>query len=99
VPQDTAAERVKKLMSIQQKISLEFNQSFVGSVVDVIVDETQNKGKATGRMLCDAPEIDNIVHLSGAYDVIAGDICKALIKRVSEYELYADVCKSQKVTE
>ena len=47
-------------MEIQQAISLQINQSFVGQTLDVLV-EGFNNGISVGRSYRDAPEIDGLV--------------------------------------
>ena len=47
-------------MELQQAISLQINQTFVGQILDVLV-EGFNDGIAMGRSYRDAPEIDGLV--------------------------------------
>lgn len=53
-------ERWERLMALQQNISLERNQSFVGKTLDVLI-EGQGDGVSLGRCYRDAPEIDGLV--------------------------------------
>jgi ribosomal protein S12 methylthiotransferase len=57
-------ERLQRLMTQQEAISLEKNQAFIGKTLDVLV-EGQNKGMSIGRSRRDAPEIDGLVIIDG----------------------------------
>jgi ribosomal protein S12 methylthiotransferase len=60
VPAEVKEERFQRLMELQQAISLQINQTFVGQTLDVLV-EGFNNGIAMGRSYRDAPEIDGLV--------------------------------------
>jgi len=60
VPAEVKEERFQRLMELQQIISLQINQTFVGQTLDVLV-EGFNDGIAMGRSYRDAPEIDGLV--------------------------------------
>ena len=60
IPSQVKQERWERLMTLQQAISLERNQSFVGKTLDVLV-EGRGQGVSLGRSYRDAPEIDGLV--------------------------------------
>ena len=60
VPPEVKQERYERLMEIQQDISLQVNQSYVGRTLDVLV-EGYGDGLSIGRSYRDAPEIDGMV--------------------------------------
>jgi ribosomal protein S12 methylthiotransferase len=60
IPSQVKQERWERLMTLQQEISLERNQSFVGKTLDVLV-EGRGEGVSLGRSYRDAPEIDGLV--------------------------------------
>jgi ribosomal protein S12 methylthiotransferase len=64
VPPEVKEERYQRVMEIQQAISLEKNQSFVGRTLDVLV-EGQGDGVSLGRTYRDAPEIDGLAIIEG----------------------------------
>ncbi len=68
IPSEVKEERYSRLMALQQGISLERNQSFVGQTLDVLV-EGQGKGISIGRSYRDAPEIDGMVIVEGKIPV------------------------------
>ena len=68
IPEEVKQERLDKLMTMQQSISLEVNQTFVGQTLDVLVEshgELENSSDqiAVGRSYRDAPEIDGLVFI------------------------------------
>jgi ribosomal protein S12 methylthiotransferase len=66
VPEEVKQERWERLMELQQNISLERNQSYVGKILDVLI-EGQGDGLSLGRSYRDAPEIDGMVIVEGEY--------------------------------
>lgn len=60
VPPEVKEERYDRLMTLQQQISLERNQAFIGKTLDVLF-EGQGDGISLGRSYRDAPEIDGLV--------------------------------------
>jgi ribosomal protein S12 methylthiotransferase len=60
VPDGVKEERYQRLMELQQTISLQINQTYVGKTLDVLV-EGFNNGITMGRSYRDAPEIDGLV--------------------------------------
>lgn len=58
-------ERVEKLMTVQQSISLAKNQNWVGKNIDILVEGKQDD-ILVGRSFRDAPEIDGLVIAEGA---------------------------------
>jgi ribosomal protein S12 methylthiotransferase len=68
VPQEVKEERIQRLMTLQEGISLARNQSFVGQVQDVLV-EGVNDGIIVGRAYHDAPEIDGLVFVEGEAEI------------------------------
>jgi ribosomal protein S12 methylthiotransferase len=60
IPAEVKEERYQRLMSLQQSISMQINQSFVGQRLDILV-EGFDKGLSIGRSYRDAPEIDGLV--------------------------------------
>jgi ribosomal protein S12 methylthiotransferase len=64
VPPEVKQERWERLMALQQQISLERNQQFVGKTLDVLM-EGYGDGLSLGRSYRDAPEIDGMVIAEG----------------------------------
>ena len=81
-------QRHKKLMTLQQKISREINESYVGKTIPCIVEGYTDYGIVLMRSEHDAPEIDGMVYASSEKPVVPGDIENVLIERADEYDLF-----------
>lgn len=84
VPAEVKQERFERLMELQQPISLQVNQSYVGKTLDVLVEGYDN-GISIGRSYRDAPEIDGMVLVEGKAEV--GDIVPVRITGAMAYDL------------
>lgn len=84
IPAEVKQERYERLMELQQGISLQVNQSYVGKTLDVLV-EGRDKAIAIGRSYRDAPEIDGMVFIEG--DSQIGEIVPVKITGAMAYDL------------
>jgi ribosomal protein S12 methylthiotransferase len=84
VPAEVKQERFERLMELQQGISMQVNQSYVGKTLDVLV-EGKDKGITIGRSYRDAPEIDGLVFIEG--DAKIGSIVPVRITGAMAYDL------------
>jgi ribosomal protein S12 methylthiotransferase len=84
VPAEVKQERYDQLMELQAGISLEKNQAFVGSTLDVLV-EGQGDGITLGRTYRDAPEIDGMAIIEDELPV--GEIVPVRITGAMTYDL------------
>jgi ribosomal protein S12 methylthiotransferase len=84
VPDEVKEERYNRLMELQQAISLEINQSYVGQTLDVLVDGYDN-GISVGRSYRDAPEVDGLVVVEG--ELPLGEIVPIRISGGLVYDL------------
>ncbi len=88
VPQEIKEYRYDRLMSMQQSISLQINQSFVGQQLDVLIEgRDRKKGIFLGRSYRDAPEIDGWVFVEGKLEI--GEIVPVRITGAMAYDLTA----------
>jgi ribosomal protein S12 methylthiotransferase len=67
LPQTVKDQRLQQLAALQEGISLEINQKFVGETLDVLF-EGSGDGISVGRSYRDAPEIDGLVILNEIVD-------------------------------
>jgi len=79
-------ERYERLMELQQSISLQINQSYVGKTLDVLIEGYDN-GISIGRSYRDAPEIDGLVLVESKAKV--GEIVPVKITGAMAYDLTA----------
>ena len=88
VPEAVKEERYARLMELTARISAEKLAAKVGRTLDVIVDEVDEEGGATGRSYADAPDIDGSVFLRDAGTLAVGDIVPVTIEDADEHDLY-----------
>ena len=86
-----AKSRYKKLMEIQQGISIERNKSFVGKILPCIIECYSDDGEVIARTQYDAPEIDGVVNIKTDKHVVPGDIEMVKITASSEYDLFGEI--------
>ncbi len=86
--QEVKEERRERLMLLQQQISLEKNQQFLGKVLPVLV-EGCGDGLSLGRSYRDAPEVDGLVIIEG--EVPPGEIVPVTISGAMHYDLSGTV--------
>jgi ribosomal protein S12 methylthiotransferase len=88
VPAEVKQERLDRLMTAQQKISLQRNQEFVGRTLTALIEGTQD-GISLGRTYRDAPEVDGLVLIEG--EVPVGEMLPILITGAMPYDLSGHV--------
>ena len=93
IPAEVKEERFKRLMEMQQQISLECNRTFIGRKLDVLL-EGSGQGVSIGRSYRDAPEIDGLVLVKG--EIPTGQMIQVLIKEAMVYDLSGEVVKQNK---
>ncbi|MBN1453779.1 MAG: 30S ribosomal protein S12 methylthiotransferase RimO [Anaerolineales bacterium] len=84
VPAAVKQARFERLMELQQGISMQINQSYVGKTLDVLVEGFDN-GISVGRSYRDAPEIDGLVFIEGKLEL--GQIVSVRITGAMAYDL------------
>ena len=92
----TKQERLDALMTLQSEISLEFNQSRVGSEIKVIVDDF-NDGVFVCRSEFESPEVDGeiLVKYDASVEVdpysLIGEFITVKVVGADEYDLIAEI--------
>ncbi|MCL5946975.1 MAG: 30S ribosomal protein S12 methylthiotransferase RimO [Chloroflexi bacterium] len=101
VPLVTREHRRKKLLAIQEKISLEIQQRLIGTTLDVLIEGSDDQsrpryskhasqdGWSVGRSTRDAPEVDGIVLVRGRQRI--GSIVPVRIHEATAYDLIGEV--------
>lgn len=95
VPTEVKQERYERLMALQQGISLEINQSYVGKTLHTLIDG-QGDGISLGRSYRDAPEIDGMVIVEG--EIPTGEIVPVHITGAMQYDLTGAVEIPNRIT-
>lgn len=92
VPPEIMAEREQAFMQLQADISFNRLQAKIGSVQQVLVDSSDEKG-AVARSHADAPEIDGLVYIRDGQQLKAGDMVDVRITDADEYDLNGQLLK------
>jgi ribosomal protein S12 methylthiotransferase len=100
LPSRVKSERLDVIMSRQQEVSRQANNKFLGSTIDVLIDE-EEKGQQPfsldgyraylGRSQYDAPEVDGAVYVNSAKKLKPGDFVKVKVTDTMEYDLVGEV--------
>ena len=92
VSKRTAESRCARLMELQQEISQERGEMFIGRELEVIAEDIDaESGEIWGRSYRDAPEVDGLVCVAGAEGVRMGDVLTAGIYDVAGNDLFGEV--------
>ncbi len=91
ISKKVAKERYKKLMEIQQEISLERNTRFIGKLLPCIIECYSDEGEVIARTQYDAPEIDGVVNIKTDKHLVPGDIEMVRIVDATEYDLVGEI--------
>jgi ribosomal protein S12 methylthiotransferase len=89
IPDEVKESRVAELMEIQQNISSELNESFVGKVFKVIIDRKEGEF-FIGRTEFDSPEVDQEALIAGEYNLTPGIFYNIRITKSGEFDLYGE---------
>ena len=94
VPEDLKQQRLARFMEHQAAISARKLAAKVGRTLDVLVDsvETVGRGKARHqraltRSSADAPEIDGVVEIADAGDLVPGQFAQVTITAAHQHDL------------
>lgn len=95
VKKKVASDRMRRLMSLQRKISRQKNRALIGKTLQVLVEgpSDDNPLLMVGRHPGQAPEIDGAVILSGD-EVYPGELRAARITDATDYDLVGDVSET-----
>jgi ribosomal protein S12 methylthiotransferase len=103
VPAEVAIERRNRLMAAQQPIAAERNASWVGRIVDVLIEqENPSSGEMIGRCARFAPDVDGEVRVNpGAGGLCAspGTMVPVLITASTPYDLQGEVVGARAMVE
>jgi ribosomal protein S12 methylthiotransferase len=94
VTRQTALNRYNKLMEIQQAISADVMETFLGKEIDCIIDKEADEQEFDfeARSWFDAPDVDGIVFVKDPNNIAkAGDIVTVKVIDSWEYDLVGEV--------
>lgn len=84
-------ERYNKLMELQQSISKNINESFIGKTIPCIIESFTDDGYVVARSQNDAPEVDGLVYIKTDEQLVPGDIENVKIIDCDEYDLIGTI--------
>jgi ribosomal protein S12 methylthiotransferase len=96
IDEETKERRFAALMEVQQNISREKHRTFIGKVVEVIVEGLSEETELLlqGRTSQQAPEIDGVVLINDGQAAV-GTMVKVLITDSMEYDLIGEIVTEQ----
>ncbi len=89
VEPEVAQKRHRELMTLQKEIAWDYHRSLVGSTQAAIVEAELEPGVFTGRLWCQAPEVDGGLTIGGR--ARAGEIVRVRITKAGPYDLEGKV--------
>lgn len=81
--------RLNELMSLQEQISLELNQSKINTIRKVIIDR-EDADYYVGRTQYDSPDVDNNVLIAKNTPLKIGEFYNITITKAAEYDLFGE---------
>ncbi|NES66203.1 MAG: 30S ribosomal protein S12 methylthiotransferase RimO, partial [Okeania sp. SIO2D1] len=94
ISSEVMVERQNMLMATQQSISLQKNQTCIGTTVDVLIEQEHPRtGELIGRSARFAPEVDGLVYVQGKAPL--GAIVPVEIQDATPYDLYGQALPHQ----
>jgi len=90
VSDETKTRRLNEIISLQQEISYEINQSIIGRIVEVMVDGTSKKSASQLSGRTDT----NKTTVFPSNNFVPGDLAKVKIDRASSATLFGEIVQS-----
>lgn len=93
VPDKVKKRRMDELMQIQQEISEEIQQGYIGRTLRVMIDEKQanEEGLYLGRSEYDAPDVDGLVYVHSERPLAPGEFVDVKILDALAYDLVGEI--------
>ncbi|WP_295437195.1 30S ribosomal protein S12 methylthiotransferase RimO [uncultured Thiodictyon sp.] len=89
VPEAVKQERLARFMEIQAQISRDKLAQRIGQRLTVLVDEVDDD-EVIARSVGDAPEIDGVVVIPGAWELDPGDFIEVVVTDSGDHDLWAE---------
>ena len=90
IDESVKEDRLDKVMTLQQQVSLARNRTRVGTTVRVLCEGEQN-GVYIGRSEFEAPETDGVIEFTAPRKVESGEFVNVRITRALEYDLIGEM--------
>ncbi|MEC9475699.1 MAG: 30S ribosomal protein S12 methylthiotransferase RimO [Planctomycetota bacterium] len=90
VPEQEQERRIEELMLTQQQVAFSWNQTRIGTEVDVLIDSVCDQtGCLLGRSYAEAPEIDSTIRVPAGSGQV-GELVRCQITASDDYDLVAE---------
>ena len=90
IDEETAEQWRNEIMELQQEISLDKNETFVGKIMQVIIEGYSSDDDVyVGRTYRDAPGVDGLVNCD--YELMSGQIVDVRINEVGPYDMIGGI--------
>lgn len=92
VSENVKQKRLKKLMALQEEISMQRQQLFEGRVMDVLVERIDREASfAEGRSFREAPEVDGLIEIRNiSENTKEGDIVKVKMTEAMPHDMVGE---------
>jgi ribosomal protein S12 methylthiotransferase len=92
VEESVKQERLRALVDLQKKISLDYHQELVGTVQPILVEGVSGETDLLleGRLASQAPEVDGCVFINKGFGQV-GEIMDVRITEVHPYDLVGEI--------
>lgn len=92
IDEETAEQWRNEIMELQQEISLDKNEIFVGKIMQVIIEGYSSDDDVyVGRTYRDAPGVDGLVFVNCDYELMSGQIVDVRINEVGPYDMIGGI--------
>lgn len=92
IDEETAEQWRNEIMELQQEISLDKNETFVGKIMQVIIEGYSSDDDVyVGRTYRDAPGVDGLVFVNCDYELMSGQIIDVRINEVGPYDMIGGI--------
>ena len=92
IDEETAEQWRYEIMELQQEISLDKNETFVGKIMQVIIEGYSSDDDVyVGRTYRDAPGVDGLVFVNCDYELMSGQIVDVRINEVGPYDMIGGI--------
>ena len=92
IDEETAEQWRNEIMELQQEISLDKNETFVGKIMQVTIEGYSSDDDVyVGRTYRDAPGVDGLVFVNCDYELMSGQIVDVRINEVGPYDMIGGI--------
>ncbi len=94
IPEEIKEERRAELMELQQEISLEKGETWIGRELLVLIEgKVADENAYVGRTYADAPQVDGYLFIQTKETLLSGDFVLARVTGALEYDLTGELIR------